>query len=189
MAIFTQLLLVILAVLIVWKYWGPTALHLPVVMKMRKKATTVMHSRPSYVKVAVFVPVAYSDIVRDALAHAGAGTRAGYISESFSVRGLGRWQKGPAVVHHPHDSHDSHADHHAADLHGGHDSHHDDHHAPADHHETHVEEHVSSEIIYAEEDKIEVIASKSALDTVLVALRRLHIDSHMAIDVYPVDPY
>ena len=203
MAILTQILLLVLAVTIAWKYWGATALHMPIMVTLRKKAVTVMHPKPSYVKVAVFVPVAYSDIVRDALARAGAGVRPGFVSESFSVRGLGRWQKAPivtAAAQDPHDAHGhgdthgGHHDHHADNLdshsHGGHDSHHDDHTGHSDNHTDshHAPEPVLSEAIYAEEDRIEVIAAKSALDNILLALKNLHIDSHMAIDIYHVDP-
>jgi len=45
-----------------------------------------------FVKIAVFVPASHSDVVRQALAQAGAGRIGNYDSCSFSARGIGRFR-------------------------------------------------------------------------------------------------
>ena len=204
MSTLTEILLAILICLIIWKYFGAQIKEWPLFTETFKKAPDAHghdhdhgHAAPSpaLVKVVVFVPVAYSDIVRDALSHAGAGKRPGFASETFSVRGLGRWQKVHAApapdAHAP--SHDAHAtegghdDHHADPHHVGHDAHHDPHAEPAPHQDSHAEAPVVGDMIYGEEDRIETIVPKADLETVLAELKRLHVDTHMAIDLYPVD--
>ena len=47
-----------------------------------------------YVKLVVFVPLSHADVVRAALAKAGAGTVGNYTGCSFSSRGVGRYCPG-----------------------------------------------------------------------------------------------
>ena len=204
MSTLTALLLIVFVALVLWRYFGEQLMAMPIISRMMMQYFGVQshdshthhdahghaehgaHGPASseHVRLVVYVPVAYSDIVRDSLAHAGAGTREGYVSESFAVRGLGRWKKAASAAHSDHGPHHAHG--------------HDDHgHSPdADHHDFH-EEHEStnreyaetetSEFVYAEEDRIEAVVAKNHLPAVLSELRKLHVSSHMAIDTYPVE--
>ena len=182
MAILTQLLLMFLAALLLWKYAGPTVAQWAADIR----AVGQTHHQPPaghggghaeaspYVKIVIFVPVAYSDTMRDVLAHAHAGARSGFAGETFSVRGLGRWQRGPAVhADHGHaDAHDPHG------AHGHHDAHSHDEHAPSG---------PIGEAIYGEEDRIEAVVPRTSLDGVLSDLRKIHVEPHMAVEVYPLE--
>ena len=50
-----------------------------------------------YVKIAVYVPSSHADLVRSALANAGAGHVGNYDYCSFSVKGIGRFRGAPGT--------------------------------------------------------------------------------------------
>ncbi len=50
-------------------------------------------------KIVVYVPETYGDVLREAMAHAGAGAIGNYTHCTFSVKGIGRFK--PGVGTHP----------------------------------------------------------------------------------------
>lgn len=49
------------------------------------------------VKIVVFVPESHADVVREAMAKAGAGRMGNYTFCSFSSKGVGRFKPGPGA--------------------------------------------------------------------------------------------